>query len=171
ADAAPDNVTSLFDRDSTLDVGVAGALVRGEAPPEGWEPELRARFRARPEVKEALDRMWPVLSGADLMNDLFGFSALVRSAADGLLTDAEQALLHRARNRDVANVRWTEDDVALIDEADSRLGPVEAARPRMRRARAGDEAVDRAARVIEELGLQGYTDAATPPRRNASASP
>src|SRR5712671_5441443 len=75
-DSAPDNVTSLFDRDSTLDVGVAGALVRGEAPPEGWERELRARLRARPEVKEALDRMWPVLSGADLINDLFGFTAL-----------------------------------------------------------------------------------------------
>jgi DNA helicase IV len=170
ADAAPDNVTSLFDRDSTLDVGVAGALVRGEAPPEGWEPELRARFRARPEVKEALDRMWPVLSGADLVNDLFGFSALVRSAADGLLTDAEQALLHRARSREIASVQWTEDDVPLIDAADARLGPVEAARPRMRRARAGDEELDRATRVIEELGLQGFTDAATLARRNGAAS-
>src|SRR5439155_9086503 len=73
-------------------------------------------------------------------------------------------------NRDVPNARWTEDAVALIDEADPRLGPVEAARPRMRRARAGDEEVDRAARVIEELGLQGYTDAATLARRNGSAS-
>jgi len=168
--SAPDNVTSLFDRDSTLDVGVAGALVRGEAPPEGWEPELRARLRARPEVREALDRMWPVLSGADLTNDLFGFSALVRSAAAGVLTDAEQTLLHRARNRDVANVRWTEDDVALIDEADARLGPVDAARPRLRRGRAGDGDVESASRVIEELGLQGFTDAATLARRNNGSS-
>jgi len=164
-DAPTDNVTSLFDRDSTLDTGVAGALVRGETPPEGWEPELRARLRARPEVREALDRMWPVLSGADLMNDLFGFSALVRSAADGVLTEAEQALLHRARQREIAKVRWTEDDVALIDEADARLGPVEAARPRARRGRGGDDEFDRATRVIEELGLQGYTDAATIARR------
>jgi DNA helicase IV len=163
-DAAGDNVTSLFDRDNALDAGVAGALVRGETPPEGWEPELRARLRARPEVREALDRMWPVLSGADLMNDLFGFSALVRSAADGVLTEAEQALLHRARNREIARVRWTEDDVALIDEADARLGPVDAARPRARRGR-GDDELDRATRVIEELGLQGYTDAATLARR------
>ena len=77
--------------------------------------------------------MWPVLSGAELINDLFGFAALVRSAAQGLLTDEEQAALHRARSRDVtANVAWTEDDVALIDEADARLGPVDAARPRAR---------------------------------------
>src|SRR5882757_1034998 len=67
ADGEPSpNVTSLFDRDATLDASVAGALVRGEALPEGWEQELRARMRGRPEVKEALDRMWPVLSGAEL---------------------------------------------------------------------------------------------------------
>ena len=62
-------------------------------------------MRGRPEVKEALDRMWPVLSGAELVNDLFGFSALVRSAAQDVLTDDEQALLHRARARDVADGR------------------------------------------------------------------
>jgi hypothetical protein len=170
ADDAPANVTSMFDRDSTLDVSVAGALVRGEAPPDGWEPELRSRLRARPEVKEALDRMWPVLSGAELVNDLFGFTALVRSAAGNLLTEAEQTALHRPRTREVANVPWTEDDVALIDEADALLGPVEAARPRLRRVRAGDEELDRAARVIDELGLQGYTDAATLARRNGAGA-
>src|SRR5207253_717113 len=82
ADSAPDNVTSLFDRDSTLDVGVAGALVRGEAPPEGWERELRAR----------------------------------------------------------------------------------------RRARGGNGDVESASRVIEELGLEGFTDAATLARRNGAAA-
>jgi DNA helicase IV len=169
-DDAPANVTSMFDRDSTLDVSVAGALVRGETPPEGWEPELRSRLRARPEVKEALDRMWPVLSGAELVNDLFGFTALVRSAAGDVLTDAEQSALHRPRAREVANVHWTDDDVALIDEADALLGPVEAARPKLRRVRAGDEELDRAARVIDELGLQGYTDAATLARRNGAGA-
>jgi DNA helicase IV len=167
-DPPASNVTSIFDRDNMLDSSVAGALVRGEALPEGWEQELRARLRSRPEVKEALERMWPALSGAELINDLLGFAALVRSAAQGLLTDAEQASLHRARLRDVANVAWTEDDVALIDEADSRLGPVEAARPRARRARGNDEELDQASRVIDELGLHGYTDAATLARRNSA---
>jgi DNA helicase IV len=165
-DAPAENVRSLFDRDSTLDAGVAGALVRGEAPPEGWEQDLRARMRGRREVKEALDRMWPVLSGPDLVNDLFGFSALVRSAARDVLTDDEQTVLHRARARDITTVAWTEDDVALVDEADSRLGPVEAARPRRRRAQNHDEDLDRASRVIDELGLHGFTDAASVVRRN-----
>jgi DNA helicase IV len=163
------NVTSIFDRDSHLDASVAGALVRGEALPEGWEQEMRARLRGRPEVKEALDRMWPVLSGAELINDLFGFTALVRSAAQDLLTDDEQAALHRPRVRDVADVAWTEDDVALIDEADTLLGPVDSARPRVRRSRNRDEELDNASRVIEELGLQGFTDAATLAGRNAGA--
>ena len=161
------NVTSLFDRDAHLDASVAGALVRGEALPEGWEQEMRARLRGRPEVREALDRMWPVLSGAELINDLFGFTALVRSAAQDLLTEDEQAALHRPRVRDVSDVAWTEDDVALIDEADTLLGPVEAARPRARRSRNRDEEIDNASRVIEELGLQGFTDAATLAGRNS----
>jgi superfamily I DNA/RNA helicase len=117
-------------------------------------------------VKEALNRMWPVLSGPELVNDLLGFAALVRSAARDVLTDDEQALLHRARARDLTRVAWTEDDVALVDEADAILGPVEAARPRSRRQHNRDEELDQASRVIDELGLHGFTDAATVVRRN-----
>jgi DNA helicase IV len=160
--SGPDgNVTSIFDRDTSPDPTVAGALARGENPPEGWEAELRRRLLGRPEVREALERMWPVLSGAELVNDLFAFSALVRSASDGELGPDEQAMLHRRRERDVANVRWTDADVALVDEADARLGPVEAARPRRRRRRNAEDALDTANRVIEDLGLHGFTDAAS----------
>ena len=172
ADGEPTpNVTSLFDRDTTLDASVAGALVRGEALPEGWEQEMRARLRGRAEVKQALDRMWPTLSGAELINDLFGFAALVRSASHDLLTEEEQAALHRPRARDITTVAWTEDDVALIDEADAKLGPVESARPRRsNRARQRDEELDQASRVIDELGLEGFTDAATLARRNSGGA-
>jgi DNA helicase IV len=156
----PNNVTNLFERDATLDTAVAGSLSRGEAPPDGWEQELRSRLRGRPEVKEALDRMWPVLSGADLMNDLFGFTALVHSAAEGVLDEHEQQLLHRRRDPDIAQARWSDGDIALVDEADALLGPIEAARPQRRNRRNGD-ALDAAGRVIEDLGLQGYADAAT----------
>jgi len=157
----PTNVTSIFDREGAFDTTIASTLARNEQPPEGWEQELRARLRARPEVKEAFDRMWPVLSGLDLVNDLFGFRALVHSASDGVLTDDEQALLHRRRESDLARVPWAEGDIALVDEADALLGPVEAARPVRRRRRNGDDALDTAHRVIEDLGLHGYAHAAT----------
>jgi DNA helicase IV len=133
---------------------VARALASGEPLPEGWERELAERLRRRPEVREALDRMWPVLSGPELVNDLLGFRALVRSAAAGILDDDEQELLHRPRSHDVAHAPWTDADVAIIDEADALLGPIEAARPRTRRRRGGDtEALETAQGVVEELGL------------------
>jgi DNA helicase IV len=155
------NVTSIFDRDSTADPTVAGALARGEAPPEGWESELRGRIRNRPEVREALERCWPVISGAELVNDLFGFRALIRSAARDILSEADMARLHRRRDPDVQEAAWSEADIALIDEADALVGPVEAARPRRRRRRSSEDALVTANRVIEDLGLHGFTDAAS----------
>lgn len=135
---------------------IARALASGEPLPEGWERELADRLRRRPEVREALDRMWPVLSGPELINDLFGFRALVRSAADAILDDDEQELLHRPRSHDVTHAAWTDADVAIIDEADALLGPVEAARPRARRRRGEDtEALETAQGVVEELRLTG----------------
>jgi DNA helicase IV len=162
SDTSSDNVTSLFDRDTGFDASIASTLARGEPTPEGWEQELRARFRTRPEVKEALERIWPVLSGAELVNDLFGFRALVRSASGTVLNEDEQELLHRRRDPDVSKAPWTEGDLALVDEADSLLGPVEAARPApRRRSSGGGDTYDTAERVINDLGLRGFADAAT----------
>jgi hypothetical protein len=160
-DAPADNVTSIFDRDTALDTTIASTLARGEPTPEGWEQELRARFRARPEVREALERMWPVLSGAELVNDLFGFRALVRSASGSLLNDDEQELLHRRRDPDVMRAPWAEADLALVDEADSLLGPVEAARPAVRRLNDGGDTFATGELVIDDLGLRVVADAAT----------
>ncbi len=47
--------------------------------------EVRDRLRHAPEVREALERMWPVLTPADLLHDLFGSSALIRLAPRRLL--------------------------------------------------------------------------------------
>jgi len=65
--------------------------------------------------------------------------------------------------------RWTESDVALIDEADYLLGSVEAARVQRKRGRNGD-ALDTATRVIDDLGLHGFADAATVAERYAEPS-
>jgi DNA helicase IV len=118
-------------------------------------------LRRLPDVREALERMWPVLSGAECINDLLGFSALVHSAGHGILSDDEQRLLRRRRTADIADVQWTDADVALVDEADTLLGPIEAARPRRAGRRASDDALETASRVIAELGLQGITDASS----------
>jgi hypothetical protein len=104
--------------------------------------------------------MWPVLSGAELVHELFGFEALVRSASAGVLTDAEQRLLVRQRSASLRDVPWTEADLPLVDEADAILGPPSAARPRARGRARRDANLEAARRTVEELGVGGFTTAA-----------
>ena len=84
--------------------------------------EVKEDVRQRPEIREALERMWPLLSPAELLHDLFGSKALLRLAASKHLQEAEYLALYRPRLDDVTEVRWTENDVALLDEARSYLG-------------------------------------------------
>jgi DNA helicase IV len=85
--------------------------------------EVRDRLRSTQDVREALEWMWPVLSPSELLNDLFGSRPLLRSASRGLLDDDEQAALYRERVTNVDEVVFTGDDVPLLDEARSLLGP------------------------------------------------
>ena len=90
-----------------------------------WVDPAAAREHLRDtlEVREALEWMWPVLSPAHLLHDLFGSPALLRSASAGRLDPAEIALLHRPRSRHADEVVWTFQDAALLDEARAWLGP------------------------------------------------
>ena len=143
----PHRASPVRDRQDGGEVAVAAALARGERPPPEWEQELAPRLRRVPEVRAALERMWPVLIGAELVHDLFGFAG-ARSARrpDGVLTPDEQALLFRERGRRRrATVAWTEADLAAGRRGRRAPRPARARRrPRAppppaqrRRARAG----------------------------------
>ena len=82
------------------------------------------RCATLPEVRAALERMWPVLTPAQLLHDLFGSPALLRlaGAGDARRTPRSSAL-HRPRAERVDDVRWTPADVALLDDAREVLGP------------------------------------------------
>jgi DNA helicase IV len=67
--------------------------------------------------------MWPVLTPAQLLHDLFGSKPLIRSASGHLLTADEQLLLYRPRMESVDEVAWSAADVALLDDAREALGP------------------------------------------------
>jgi len=90
-----------------------------DVTPEDVRSELRGRY----EVREMFERMWPVLTPAQLLHDLFGSKALIRSASGNLLNEHEQQLLYRPRNESVDEVAWTTADVALLDDAREALGP------------------------------------------------
>jgi len=91
--------------------------------------ELWRQVRRHPDVRAALEEMWPVLTPAQLLHDLYGSKAFLHLAAGRELDPARIDLLHRARAASVDDVVWTHDDVPLLDEARSLLGPP----PRTRR--------------------------------------
>jgi DNA helicase IV len=74
-------------------------------------------------MRAVFERMWPLLTPAQLLHDLFGSKALLKLAAQGVIPEAEYLLLHRERSESVADVRWTNADAALLDEARYLLGP------------------------------------------------
>ena len=84
--------------------------------------DVKEVVRPLPEIRTALERMWPLLSPAELLHDLFGSRALLKLAASKHLREAEYVSLYRPRHDDVKAVRWTDNDVALLDEARSYLG-------------------------------------------------
>ena len=96
----------------------------GDAEPS----EVREAVRRLPEVREALERLWPVLTPAQLVHDLLGSKALLRSALTTAVTDTEVdtlvGLLHRSRSASPDDIPWTEADIPLLDDAREVLGPV-----------------------------------------------
>ncbi len=99
-------------------------------PDEVWR-----QVRKHPDVRAALEEMWPVLTPAQLLHDLFGSKALLSLAAGRLLSKERVELLHRVRSASVDDVVWTHDDVPLLDEARALLGP------KPRRQRRDDEEI------------------------------
>ena len=87
------------------------------------EGGLEDAIRSTTAFKQVLQRIWPRLTGQDLLHDLFGAEALLRVAARDILNDDEIAMLVRPRSASMADIPWTDADLALIDEARVLLGP------------------------------------------------
>jgi DNA helicase IV len=87
------------------------------------EPDtVRERLRHDDRVRAALERMWPVLTPAELLRDLLSAKALLRLASRGLLDDAEFEAVRIPRG-EPNDDRWSAADVPLLDEARALLGP------------------------------------------------
>ena len=84
---------------------------------------VRERLHGSVDLREALEWMWPVLTPTHFLHDLFGSTALLRSAAGSVLTPDETDLLYRPRTAHASEVVWTADDAPLLDEALALLGP------------------------------------------------
>ncbi len=102
---------------------VWSALAATYRDPDIGPRDVKDTLRGTPEIREALDRMWPLLTPAQLLHDLFGSKSLLQLAARGVLDDSEAMALFRPRSASVDDVRWTAADVALLDDARDVLGP------------------------------------------------
>ncbi|MEM7140325.1 MAG: DNA/RNA helicase domain-containing protein [Actinomycetota bacterium] len=83
---------------------------------------VRERIRHELPIREALDWMWPVLSPAHLLHDLYGSKALLRSANRDRFSEEEILRLYRPRASHASDVIWRFPDVPLLDEARALLG-------------------------------------------------
>ena len=126
-------------------------------------------LRGRPEVKEALERMWPALSGAELVNDLFGFTRARALGRRGILTDEEQTLPApppRARRR----ARRAGPNPTSRSSTKPTRCSARSKRPG-RRSAAGAAATTRSTPRRASSRTSGCTASPTPPRSpSASAS-
>ncbi|HEY8557024.1 MAG TPA: AAA family ATPase [Actinomycetes bacterium] len=85
--------------------------------------EVQRSLGARREVREFLQRTWPVLEPVRLVFRLLGERAFLTEAAEGILTDREQELVlwaRRPRSRKAA--AWSVGDAFLVDEAVDVIG-------------------------------------------------
>ena len=94
--------------------------------------------------------MWPVLTPAQLLHDLYGAPSLLKHAAKDLLSDDEWRALRRPRADDVTAIQWANDDGPLLDEVFAIVGPL----PRTKRQKAA--AADAGVPVDDEVRTYGH---------------
>ena len=85
--------------------------------------DVRDALRRDDAIRLAFERMWPLLTPAQLLHDLFGSRALLKLAGAKYLSTEEIEALYRPRSESLDEVRWTAADAALLDEARVHLGP------------------------------------------------
>ena len=104
-------------------------LTRMEAAGESPDDRVQdAVARSRP-VKQLVDQLWPAVDPIKLLFALLSSSQRLAEAADGLLSDEEQALIcwERAGGkvpRTPGAARWTPADAVLLDELADQLDRV-----------------------------------------------
>jgi DNA helicase IV len=157
----PHNVArKLFVTEMLAALAAAEAAALGRPVDPDDLPYTRARLWDEPEVRAALDGLWPLLTPQRLVAGLLAEEGALRRAA-GWMSDTERNVVLRPDAPDA----WTVADVPLLDEAAQLLGRDDSAERRQRRAAERERRLEEkyAREVLEITGLAegDFVDAAT----------
>src|SRR2546423_14145000 len=98
--------------------------LRGSEPESDELDEIWDELRRSRDFRFTMERIWPLLSAAELLNDLFGTPALINSAGGSVLKPEEREAPFRAPSRDLAAVDWAGEGGPLLSAAGGILrGP------------------------------------------------
>lgn len=119
-------------------------------------------FATSRHVKIYLLRHWPTLTPEQALNDLFGSAALLRLAAigSGFVPEEVQALERdRVSEAELADARWSDADVPLLDELWSVVGGLPGSMPEDDRQRVRDARDEFELAAMQDALSQGDADA------------
>ena len=106
-----------------VETEIVATMIASSRNPDADIETMRSALRDLPEFRAVINYIWPVLTAAELLHDLYSSKALLRLAAQKVCTTEEYESLHRQRAESLAEAKFSDADVAVLDEALSLLGP------------------------------------------------
>jgi hypothetical protein len=104
------------DRFRTLFVDHLTRELTDVAPRRAQSPTIRRDLERNRRVGRLIERIWPSPSAREALRSLYDSPDLLRSCADGLLDESEQAVLHRSRAATADAEPWALDDHVCLEE-------------------------------------------------------
>ncbi|WP_392754716.1 HelD family protein [Streptomyces sp. LN590] len=86
------------------------------APRRGADGTIRRSLERNRRVERLLERVWPSPGAREALRSLYDSPDLLRTCADGILDEEEQAALHRPRADKAEDELWTLDDRVCLEE-------------------------------------------------------
>jgi DNA helicase IV len=99
-------------------LGLARQKLRATGRLEAEEPWFDRELPTSEGFRDLLELLWPSISPAALLSELFSSAERLERAGRGILSEAEWRSLGRVGGKGVGRQAWTSEDLPLLDEAE-----------------------------------------------------